>query len=649
MRSLLLLFVFLQGISLINGQIMAPELPQKYNQKNYGLLFKGTNMCAYKNVQNDAGVVSKAWICGPVDGKDSKITYDCCPGYKRTSLVNDECVEKTPTYMPIISTLQDMKRDETTDVLQQLESELDKNGKDFTVFAPEEDYSIQYIKENDALNLIVPGRYYSGYFKSGTDILTKTGYPLKITTYNNGLVFVECQLLTKPDFETSNGIIHFTSGPISASKSYGSIMDRLQSDPELSDFTASIPSDLRRQLSAANSKERYTVFAPINSAWSAAKREIGDPQGVADLVKQHVQDSLICGLSIDDQNRLLGPSRANTYIRGSQQADGTRILIDSCGRRTNFVKMDMMAGNGVVHKLSNALQNPGSMNLKDALNCLANGPDKELNQAAKEMAGCGISLQSSDNAVVLLPTSDALAKSSVRGCALYQNHVLTSTDCKMKNGHGIGTPQECHYTSQYAASGGRRPTFTNQYIRTREGSTLHFGKAETINLKPIAFRGGVIFSVKSTNSPPTKTMLEVIRENQQLSDTYEKMQKAGYTSIINQQSPNVIFFAPINLGWKNRDKENAYSSSQLRTLFEMHTIPHQLITGVDGNIESETVQEMRSISGDTLKIKRTLNGNTFIGYDGLPFDHWALAFGAPIVAVDGVVQVVDWPLVCKRC
>nr|CDS32016.1 gynecophoral canal protein [Hymenolepis microstoma] len=628
---------------------MAPELPQKYNQKKYGPLFKGINMCAYKTVRTDIGTISNAWICGPVDEKDTKVIYDCCPGYKRTPLVNDECVEKNPTYMSIISTLQDMKRDETADVLQQQEPELDKNGKDFTVFVPEEDYSIQYIKENDASNLIVPGRYYSGYFKSGTDILTKTGYPFKISTYNSGLVFVECQPLTKPDFETSNGIIHFTSGAISASNSYGSVMDRLRSDPDLSDFTASIPSDLRSQLSATNSKERYTVFAPTNSAWSAAKREVGDPQGVADLVKQHVQDSLVCGQSIDEYNRLLGPSRANTYIRASQQADGTRILVDSCGRRTNFVKMDMMAGNGVVHKLSNVLQNPGSMNLRDALNCLANGPDKELNQAAREMAGCGISVQLSDNAVVLLPTSEALAKSSVRGCTLYQNHVLTSTDCKMKNVYGIGTPQECHYTSQYTASGGRRPTFTNQYIRTREGSTLHFGKAETIGLKPIAFRGGVIFSVKSTNPPPTKTLMEIIREDSVLSTTYEKMQMAGYFDIINQNSPNVIFFAPLNHGWKNRYKENAYSSSQLRNLFEMQTIPHQLITGEYGNIESETIQEMQSLSGVKLKIKRTLDGNTFIGYDGMSFDHWALAIGDPIIAIDGVVQVVDWPLICNRC
>lgn len=45
---------------------------------------------------------------------------------------------------------------------------------------------------------------------------------------------------------------------------------------------------------------------------------------------------------------------------------------------------------------------------------------------------------------------------------------------------------------------------------------LHFGKAETTSLKPIPFREGVIFTVKSINPPPTRTMVEIIRENPDL-------------------------------------------------------------------------------------------------------------------------------------
>ncbi|KAL5971640.1 Transforming growth factor-beta-induced protein ig-h3 [Taenia solium] len=580
-RILLLTPLFLLGATPTQGQAMAPELPEEYQRKEYKPLFQGVNRCAYKLVPQPGGEKVMAWICGPVDGKNAEIKYDCCPGYKRTPIVNNECVEKDPTYMPIIPTLAEMSKTETADILHKIEPALDKDGRDFTVFVPEQDTSSQTIREPDISNLIVDGRHYSGEFTSGANIVTQSGYPLKVSTYRNGLVFVECQLLTKPDYETSNGLIHVTGGPITASDRYGSVLQRLQDDPDLSAFTADIPTDLRRQLGAGNSMERYTVFAPTNSAWQVAKRSVNDPQAKI--------------LSTDD------------------------IL-------PSFKAMDF----------------------RGALDCLANGPDPELRQGAREMAACGIDIQPSGDAVVLLPTPEALRRAS-SDCSLYQNHVLTSQDCKMKNGHGIGTPQECLYTTKYATLDGRHPIVTNQYIRTRDGSRLHFGKAETTGLRPIPFRGGVIYPVSSVNPPPTKTVMETIRDNPELSDTYEKMQRAGFGSILNRNSPNIVFFAPQNHGWKTRDKENAYGPGQLRKLFEMHTLPHQLITGKDGNVDSETVQNIKSLSGTDIKVKRNLDGNTFIGYDGLDPNHWALAVGEPIVASDGVVSVVDWPLVCNNC
>ncbi|VDD74276.1 unnamed protein product [Mesocestoides corti] len=653
-RIAILSFVLLLEVTLVWSQALSPNLPSRYERKEYGELFRGVNLCAYKQVLQPNGTTVLAWICGLVDAKSKQITYDCCPGYKRTPLVNNECVEKSATYMPIIPTLLDMGKIETADIFQKVEPALDlKTGKDFTVFVPQTDSATQTILERDIKSLVVDGRHYSGDFANGATIMAKNGYPLKFSTYPNGLVFVECQLLMKPDFETSNGLIHVTSSPIDASEKYGSVLQRLQSDPDLSAFVADIPSDLRSQLSSANSKERFTVFAPNNNAWRSAKYGINDAQGVNDLVRQHVLDGLTCGLSLDPQKRRLGPSKLNTYVRGMEQPDGTRALEDACGNRVTFQKMDMMAGNGVVHKFNSALQSPGSMDFRGVLNCLANGPDSNLKEAARQMASCGIEVQPGDDTVVLLPTTDALREASGmlsrHPCNVYQNHVLTSRECKMKNGNGIGVPQECLFTTKYTSPDGRHPTVTNQYIPTREGSKLHFGKAETTGTRPIPFRGGVIYPVSSLNPPPTQTMIEVIRSNPDLRSTFEKMQKADFPRILNGKSPNVVFFAPLNHGWITRNSENAYGQDQLRKLFEMHTIPHQLITGRNGNIEPETVQTLRALSGTDIRIKRTLDGSTYIGHDDLDPNHWALAIGDPVVASDGIVWVVDWPLVCNHC
>lgn len=51
-----------------------------------------------------------------------------------------------------------------------------------------------------------------------------------------------------------------------------------------------------------------------------------------------------------------------------------------------------------------------AMEFRSALNCLANGADKKLNQAAREMAACGINVQSTEDVVVLLPTPEALRR-----------------------------------------------------------------------------------------------------------------------------------------------------------------------------------------------------------------------------------------------
>ena len=71
--------------------------------------------------------------------------YDCCPGYRRTELVNNQCAERTPTYLPIYSTLMDMKKIDTADVFHKVIPELESatGNKDFTVFVPEMDKDTQ--------------------------------------------------------------------------------------------------------------------------------------------------------------------------------------------------------------------------------------------------------------------------------------------------------------------------------------------------------------------------------------------------------------------------------------------------------------------------------------------------------------------------
>ncbi|VDN11494.1 unnamed protein product [Dibothriocephalus latus] len=151
---------------------------------------------------------------------------------------------------------------------------------------------------------------------------------------------------------------------------------------------------------------------------------------------------------------------------------------------------------------------------------------------------------------------------------------------------------------------------------------MHFGKATTTGTKPIEFRDGVIYPAKSINPPPTERVMDMIANDPDLKTTYENMQKAGFPSVLQQKKPNYAFLAPQNHGWVTREKEKAYNPSQMHKLMELHTIPHQLITGKDGNVGPETIQTLDSLNGQKLKVKKTFDGSTFVGHDQMDPKHW---------------------------
>lgn len=603
-------------------------------------------------VNEGGGKKTLAWTCGLPNEGNSGIQYDCCPGFKRSAIINNECVEVDRTYLPIVPTLELMGKNKTANTLALAEPDLamDDQNKDFTVFVPDKDGSLPNSSPDAAKSIIADGRHYAQDFKDGTNIPVKNGPPLKVSTYPNNLVFIECQLLRKPDFETSNGLIHFMSGPIESSAKYPTVLKRLEAEPDVRDFVSSIPSDLRRELDSPSSQKRYTVFAPNNAVWNNAKAKASSPEAVERLVRGHVVDNMVCGNSIDPEKRKIGRTKNNNPLSAVQKPDGSRVVLDACGSEVPLRNADKMAGNGVVHVMGQVLWGTEAMDLKETLQCLAKDRNSDISRATQEMARCNINVRPQENAVVLLPTNEAMQSAGgMDPCSMYSHHVLTSSACKMKSENGIGVTQECQFQTKYTAPNGDKPVVTNQYIRERDGSKLHFGKATTTGTKPIEFRDGVIYPVKSVNPPPTERVMDMISKDRDLKTTYENMQKSGFPSVLQQVKPNFAFLAPVNHGWVTRDKERAYSPGQMRKLMELHAIPHQMITGENGNIGPETIQTMDSLNGRKLKVMKTYDGSTFVGHDDMDPKDWALSIGEPKIGTDGVYWKVDWPMVCPDC
>ena len=70
---LFFILLLLKAAILARGEAMYPELPDEYEQKQYGELFYGINLCAYKDVVDYDGNKINSWICGPVNEKDGLV------------------------------------------------------------------------------------------------------------------------------------------------------------------------------------------------------------------------------------------------------------------------------------------------------------------------------------------------------------------------------------------------------------------------------------------------------------------------------------------------------------------------------------------------------------------------------------------------
>ncbi|VDN13971.1 unnamed protein product [Dibothriocephalus latus] len=118
-----------------------------------------------------------------------RIKYDCCPGFKRSDIINNECVEVDRTYLPIVPTLELMNKNKTANKLALAEPNLakDDQNKDFTVFVPDKDGSLPNSSPDAPKSIIADGRHYAQDFIDGTTIPVKNGLPLKVSTYPNNV------------------------------------------------------------------------------------------------------------------------------------------------------------------------------------------------------------------------------------------------------------------------------------------------------------------------------------------------------------------------------------------------------------------------------------------------------------------------------
>lgn len=138
-----------------------------------------------------------------------------------------------------------------------------------------------------------------------------------------------------------------------AGKNRQSVMQTLQSDPELSQFAAAIPADLRTLLSQKGSSQWYTVFAPTNAVWSSTVSKY--PGKAEDIARNHVMRNMFCKAALVANVKNLGPTMAKERLESDCSYGGQRTIRSQFGPPASVTRPDLVSSNGVVHAINQVL------------------------------------------------------------------------------------------------------------------------------------------------------------------------------------------------------------------------------------------------------------------------------------------------------
>ena len=176
---------------------------------------------------------------------------------------------------------------------------------------------------------------------------------------SSGVTFNGISSVVAADIVASNGIVHVVDEVIGLP----TVVTFAVSNPALSTLVAALTTeglsvDIVSILSSSDEPSPFTVFAPTNDAFGSLLAELG-LNALGDIPVDILEATLGTHVAPEANVRstdLVDGMSVNTI--GStitvSLSDGAK-LIDSNGRESNIVAVDIQAYNGVVHVIDNVL------------------------------------------------------------------------------------------------------------------------------------------------------------------------------------------------------------------------------------------------------------------------------------------------------
>uniref|UniRef100_A0A8C5BDX8 FAS1 domain-containing protein n=1 Tax=Gadus morhua TaxID=8049 RepID=A0A8C5BDX8_GADMO len=426
-------------------------------------------------------------------------------------------------------------------------------------------------------------------------------FDVHIHHYPNGIVTVNCARLIKTDQHATNGIVHVVDRVITAiSNNVHSFID---TDDDLE--------TLRTALAAAGmttmleSEGQYTLFAPTNEAFEkippdTLNRILGDPVALRDLLNYHILKHMQCAESIVTGMPM--ETMQGTVLEVG--CDGDHMTLNG---KAIITKTDQLGTNGVIHYINELL-------IPDSAKTLLELMEGSTVTKAQQMfvdTGLGPLLSGSEALTLLAPQDDAFKGSMT----------MDGEMKKLMNNHLLKT----QLSSKSLYHGQELDTLGGLKLRVFVYRNNLCIENACIAAHDKMGRFASMLTVDKVLTPPTGTIMDVLKADDRFSLLTGALQTAGMTELMNQQKLLTVF-APTN------DAFNTIPRPELNRLLRNRLLRFHMGDGmlVSGGVTSHT--RMQPLLGERLEMGMR---NYTVYVNRVP------VVEADLMATNGVVHAVN--------
>ncbi|RLW02789.1 hypothetical protein DV515_00006916 [Chloebia gouldiae] len=555
----------------------------------------GPNVCAVQKLigtNRKYFTNCKQWYQRKICGKSTVISYECCPGYEK---VPGE--KGCPAALPLSNIYETLGvvGSATTQLYSDrsnLRPEIEGPGS-FTIFAP----------SNEAWASLSAETLDSLVSNVNIELLNALRYHM----VDKRIVTVNCARLLKADHHATNGVVHVIDKVIATTTN--SIQQIIETEDSLETLrTAVAASDLSSLL---ESEGQYTLLAPTNEAFEKIPREtlnriLGDPEALRDLLNHHILKSAMC---------------AEAIIAGltMETLEGTTLDVGCSGEeltlngRPIIANKDVLATNGVVHFVNELLIPDSAKTVFE----LAQESEVSKSTDLFRQAGLSSHLTGSEQVTLLAPVNNVfkdglpVIDSNMRNLLL--NHIVKD-----------------QLSSKYLYHGQKLQTLGDKELRVFVYRNNLCIENACIAAHDKRGRFGTLFSVDKMLTPPTGSVMDVLKADHRFSTLVAAIQSAGLTENLNRPGTFTVF-APTNEAFQAMPQGELNkllgNAKELANILKFHVADEILVSGA-----VTALVRLKSMQGDKLEVSMK---NNVIHINKEPVAE------SDIMATNGVIYAVN--------